>query len=149
MQTQTSMHEHVEYVDYGIIYCKFYSNWFHGIVWDLWSSFLNHHRSPFFVILIYVRAAAWCLSPCNMINVSKIFCIVGVITVICVVMCCRVNHMSCCHFLTNDNMVPSGQLALSVFTYFPKMMSLPADSWGKFVQLFHLSIIGICFGLSR
>ena len=95
MKTQTSMHEHVEYVDYGIIYCKFYSNWFHGIVLDLWSSFLNHHRSPFFVILIYVRAAAWFLSPCNMINVSKIFCIVGVITALSSVLSCVVVSATC------------------------------------------------------
>ena len=106
------------------------------------------------MILIHVRASFTLQHDQCVENV--LYCRCHHCTVICVVMCCRVSHMSCCHFLTNDNTVLSWQLALTTpAPPEPRIYIFSTDdeprSWtkGKLVRLFHLSIIGICFGLSR
>ena len=113
MQTLALVCMSIQNVDYGIIYCKFYTNWFHGTLWEIcgglvfWIIMLQPFLWDINLCQGQSHLATWSMCP----RCSSVLSVSSVLS--CVVMCCRVSHMSCCHFLTNDNPVLSWQLALT------------------------------------
>ena len=81
MQTLALVCMSIQNVDYGIIYCKFYTNWFHGTLWEIcdglvfWIIMLQPFLCDINLCQGQSHLATWSMCrKCSVLSVSSLHC---------------------------------------------------------------------------